>query len=178
MGDNRGLVPPIIRFLKRIYIDPCSDCWIWTGAFCSDGYGTFRVNGKTVGAHRWKYEQIYGPVKKGLELDHICNKRACVKPSHLEPVTHRENVRRGKASERLKTWLASKTHCPKGHPYDKQNTYNWKGTGRSCKTCRRELHAKYQKIHWRRYRDNWRMKRGLPPINRKPSVPPQTDHSR
>ena len=34
---------------------------------------------------------------------------------------------------------ADKTHCPKGHPYDDENTYVNPNTGsRSCKTCKRE----------------------------------------
>jgi len=28
-------------------------------------------------------------------LDHLCRNRACVRPSHLEPVTQTENIRRG-----------------------------------------------------------------------------------
>lgn len=30
---------------------------------------------------------------------------------------------------------AEKTHCPAGHPYDEENTYDMPGGGRGCKTC-------------------------------------------
>lgn len=32
---------------------------------------------------------------EGLELDHLCRVRCCCNPSHLEPVTRAENIRRG-----------------------------------------------------------------------------------
>jgi hypothetical protein len=33
--------------------------------------------------------------------------------------------------------LARVTHCPKGHPYSPENTYNHPSGGRICRTCRR-----------------------------------------
>ena len=33
--------------------------------------------------------------------------------------------------------VARRTHCPKGHPYDSENTYTHRG-GRSCRTCHRQ----------------------------------------
>jgi hypothetical protein len=37
----------------------------------------------------------YGPVPAGHQLDHLCKKRACVNPDHLEAVPQAENLRRG-----------------------------------------------------------------------------------
>jgi hypothetical protein len=45
------------------------------------------------------YEAQYGPVPSGMELDHLCRVKACVNPDHLEPVTHAENMRRGKVAK-------------------------------------------------------------------------------
>jgi hypothetical protein len=50
--------------------------------------------------HIVAYEQTYGPVPAGRQLDHLCRQRACVNPAHVEPVTNAENGRRG-ASARL-----------------------------------------------------------------------------
>lgn len=69
-------------------------CWLWRHAG-GVGYGTARVGGRTVNAHRLAYEAFVGPVPEGLELDHLCRVRRCVNPNHLEPVTRSENMRRG-----------------------------------------------------------------------------------
>jgi hypothetical protein len=50
-------------------------------------------------AHRIAYEAFRGPIAAGLEIDHLCRNPRCCNPVHLEPVTHRENVRRGKAAQ-------------------------------------------------------------------------------
>lgn len=55
------------------------------------------------------------------------------KPYHLEPVTLKENAVRGLTGINFK----SRTHCPKGHKYDLENTYLYKGS-RHCKKCKRE----------------------------------------
>lgn len=71
-------------------------CWFWLGATNSDGYGRIRIEGKTKFAHRIYYEHHIGPIPDGLELDHLCRNRSCVRPEHLEPVTHKENIRRSR----------------------------------------------------------------------------------
>lgn len=48
-------------------------------------------------AHRVAWEHVHGPIPKGLILDHLCRFRACLRPDHLEPVTHSVNTRRGLA---------------------------------------------------------------------------------
>lgn len=82
-------------------------CWIWQlGTVHGRGgrhYGQVRKNGKSLMAHRLYYEREYGPMPDGLEIDHLCTETLCVRPEHLEAVTHRENMRR---------LQASKTPCP------------------------------------------------------------------
>lgn len=73
-------------------------CWVWTGAVCpTTGYGTVG----TSSAHQRSWELLVGPVPDGLVLDHLCRVRHCVNPDHLEPVTQRENVRRGIAARAM-----------------------------------------------------------------------------
>jgi hypothetical protein len=69
-------------------------CWLWKGAL-NAGYGAFSYRGKTIGAHRVSYRHWIGTPPKGLHLDHLCGVRNCVNPWHLQPVTPRENIRRG-----------------------------------------------------------------------------------
>jgi hypothetical protein len=70
-------------------------CWVWQGCILKNGYGAKKVAGKSLRAHKSFYEQENGAVPDGLELDHLCENKACVRPSHLQPVTHTENVQRG-----------------------------------------------------------------------------------
>lgn len=121
-------------------------CHTWIGAICSGGYGNVVVKGKTRKAHRVRYERERGPVPIGMELDHLCRNRACVNPLHLEPVTRRENVKRGVGPLRSREWCAAVTHCPKGHEYTEENTYIQRRNGhnlRSCRICRRARLREY-----------------------------------
>src|SRR4051812_43428872 len=70
-------------------------CWLWAGAKNDRGYPQVGHEGRTVYAHRLYYTLLVGAIPPGLDLDHLCRKRSCVNPQHLEPVTHAENVRRG-----------------------------------------------------------------------------------
>jgi HNH endonuclease len=82
-------------------------CWIWDGAKIPQGYGTTSVDGRTVGVHRVAYERAHGPIPAGLEIDHLCRTRPCVRPEHLEPVTTAENQRRGLAAKLTATDVRS-----------------------------------------------------------------------
>lgn len=118
------------RILDNVVAGP-NNCLIWTKAK-SHGYGTISVDGKTELAHRVAYTVLVGPIPEGLHLDHVyergCRFKSCVNPAHLEPVTPGENSRRH-------TELT--TECPKGHPYDDENT-QWNNGKRTCKRCERE----------------------------------------
>lgn len=109
------------------------DCWKWTASLNSNGYGQLwdPEVGRARGAHRIVYEMMVGPIPDGLTLDHLCRNRTCVRPDHLEPVTNRENILRGESPSASH---AKKTHCPRGHEYTPENTYQY-ARGRQCRTC-------------------------------------------
>ena len=71
-------------------------CLIWDGCTDPDGYGRIVVCGQPKRAHRVAYELMYGPIPAGLTLDHLCRVTRCVNPLHLEAVTNRVNVLRGR----------------------------------------------------------------------------------
>jgi hypothetical protein len=131
------------RFYSFISPEPNTGCWIWMGSCGNGGYGGFYINRRRLIAHRIGYELLVGRIPKGLEIDHRCRVRCCVNPDHLEPVTRKENIRRG-----LRGILT--THCPRGHEYNESNTY-WKktptGRGRHCKACWKGRTPKREN-HW------------------------------
>lgn len=71
-------------------------CIEWPHHIARNGYGQMRYNGRARYAHRVLYEQFYGPIPKGLVVDHLCGVRSCINPLHMEVVTQRENCRRGR----------------------------------------------------------------------------------
>jgi hypothetical protein len=86
------------RFVEKIRPpkDPVRDCWEWTGKKNSAGYGRLTVNGRRQYAHRYSFDiSPSGPLKPGLDIDHLCRNPICANPYHLEQVTHRENNSRG-----------------------------------------------------------------------------------
>lgn len=123
------------RFWSKVDVlgESPADCWLWTASKTADGYGQFRVAGRNVYAHRFAYEQQHGPVATQTTLDHLCRTRACVRPSHLDPVSNRENVLRGSG---ITARQARLTHCKNGHEFTEENTYFWRGM-RRCQACRR-----------------------------------------
>jgi len=115
------------------------ECWLWTAGRNRDGYGLFRIGSRTDGTRRHVLAHVYaaGLAGNNLEWDHLCRNRACIRPSHLERVTHRQNtLRSGGVTARH----ASKTHCPQGHPYDLVNTRFRRNGGRECRECDRLKH--------------------------------------
>lgn len=111
---------------QRIEIAP-SGCWLWRGPKLNGGYGAAHVAGLKTTAHRVAFMAWVGPVPRGLELDHVCKNILCVRPDHLEAVTHLENVRRSAK--------ANATHCVRGHRFDEANTYVKSNGCRSCRKC-------------------------------------------
>lgn len=119
------------RFFAKVDKGGPGGCWLWTGTINRSGYGTIRIgdHGAFL-AHRWSYEHHVGAIPDGLVIDHLCRTRCCVNPEHMEPVTPRENQRRGLLG-------ALKTHCRNGHEYTPENTYTRQDGRTECRTCMR-----------------------------------------
>lgn len=91
----RGPIADRWRALVEIAGD--DECWLFTGALGHHGYGYIgdsNRRGHKVAAYRLAYEMTRGPIPAGLEIDHLCSNPPCCNPSHLEAVTHAENMRR------------------------------------------------------------------------------------
>ncbi len=98
--------PTIERFFPKINLvsqEGQRDCWDWDGSLSSNGYGLIWHKGHCVRAHRFIYEYLNKTtIPADKEIDHLCRNHKCVNPKHLELVTRRENIMRGKNPEILR----------------------------------------------------------------------------
>lgn len=134
------------RIMSRVQ-ETQAGCWEWTGARTRNGYGHVKVGGIHWMAHRYAYTVQVGPIPDGLQLDHLCRNRACINPAHLEPVSHGENLRRG----RVGRYKLKNTKCPSGHPYSGHNLVVRRlRDGRTCRVCRTCLNARRRARYSRR----------------------------
>jgi hypothetical protein len=67
------------------------DCWIWTLSL-SEGYGQVSWNGLGGRAHRWSYQVFVGPIPVGRQINHKCDRKDCINPTHLYLSTQKQNV--------------------------------------------------------------------------------------
>lgn len=130
------LTTPAAERFEAKYVVRSDGCWMWTAATNGNGYGKFMAaDGRQVYAHRFAYEQAYGPIPEGLVIDHLCRNHGCVNPAHLDAVTHRQNLLRGEGPTAQK---AAQRHCVNGHEFTLANTYRRPDNGvRACLLCRR-----------------------------------------
>lgn len=128
------------RFRRKInFRGPQTDrvptqCWTFVGANSGgdDPYGVTWDGQQRVKAHRFSYTHMYGSIPDGLEIDHLCKTRMCIRPTHLEAVTHRENVLRGDAPGPS---AMRSNRCKRGHEFTAENTYIRSDGYRECRTC-------------------------------------------
>ena len=140
----------VVAFWEKVEFT--ETCWLWKANQNSGGYGMFWSGGSSTVAHRYAYEFCVGPIPDGLQIDHLCRVRNCIRPDHLEIVTQQENVRRGEDGKRNR----EKTYCPQRHPYDEQNTYRSPNGDRLCRKCQTA-----HKRAWRRRHGKARPQEGV-----------------
>lgn len=132
------------RFWSKVKKDQSSGCWNWM-ASTAHGYGAFYYKNHLVRAHRIAYENSFGLIPKGFEIDHLCNNRGCVNPEHMEIVTRSENLRRI-------TDHKGSFRC--GHPANIENT-RWKNGERvGRRMCRICWNAYRRKLRQRKKEEN------------------------
>ena len=141
-GDTRLLA----RYWSKVEEgETPDDCWIWTGARSSHGYGQLRVDGKALLAHRIIAEVAFGD-SGGLFCLHSCDNPPCVNPKHLRWGTAKDNMmdRKERGRENYPP-LRGRTHCPRNHEYTETNSYITKSGTQACRECYR--------AHWRAWNE-------------------------
>ena len=69
-----------------------NDCIEWTGAFNTSGYpvDNHKIPREKYGtqyAHRQAWIERFGPIPKGLQIDHLCGNPPCVNTNHMQLLT-------------------------------------------------------------------------------------------
>jgi hypothetical protein len=121
-------VPAARPVLDRLHEKLAEDgeCWRFTGAHNNTGYGVITLNGQMTLAHRLMYEAYRAEI-----------------PWHLDPVTHRVNLQRGRGCKQ------DDTTCPRGHEYTDETTLIRADGSRSCRECASEDRKRYYLTHGR-----------------------------
>lgn len=89
------------RFWAKV--DKTDECWVWTAATDSGGYGQVWADGCMRCAHRVAWELANGPIPDTMELDHRCGNRLCVNPEHLRVTTRSQNMQHRTGNQRNNT---------------------------------------------------------------------------
>lgn len=101
-GEVKPTAKAIERFFEQWETAPndedptLGDCLVWTGGTNEDGYGKYTArmtdgSRRTYYTHRLRFGLEVGEIPYGLELGHVCSRRACGSPDHVLPVTRQEN---------------------------------------------------------------------------------------
>jgi len=95
MKDLADYEIDVVKFWKWVSIAGPDECWNWTGALNTGGYGLFSVrstpdqyeaSGRTrsqVLAHRIAFHVGVAELDAGLHICHTCDNPRCCNPGHL-----------------------------------------------------------------------------------------------
>lgn len=74
---------------------PSGECIVWQAWCQPKGYGMFalKVDGSWTMAlaHRVSYTIEHGDILEGMQVDHVCRNKSCVKPEHLRLTSNKQN---------------------------------------------------------------------------------------
>lgn len=109
LGISHKSIPLEVRFWSRVR--KTETCWLWTGPLY-DGYGRIK-RGRTIWpVHRMAWVMAGGEIPEGMQIDHKCRNRACVRVSHLQVVTQALNAQNRGAYRNSKTGVRGVAKVP------------------------------------------------------------------
>jgi len=111
------------RFFGKVEVTK-RGCWRWRGARTESCRAVFSARHGAESAARTAFRWFIGSLSDGIQVDHLCYRRDCVNPAHLEAVTAVENTRRAQRRH---------THCRNGH--ERASNIRRHGNSRSCHSC-------------------------------------------
>lgn len=82
----------LVRFRAGIEPDWELGCWLWKEQ-PDEGYGKFHAGGLWL-AHRFSFVWFMGGHPRGKTLDHLCNRKLCTRPDHMQPISDTINTSR------------------------------------------------------------------------------------
>lgn len=92
---NTTIEQYVTKFWSYVDKKGPDECWPWTKAIMTGGYGAFGLgteDGLTHKTHRLAWEFTNGPIPEGLCACHRCDNPPCCNPAHLFLATNQENT--------------------------------------------------------------------------------------
>ena len=123
-----------VKLMNPLTKEVNTRCWVWQRSL-SHGYAQGFWNGKVVRLHHVTLGLAGRPRPAGMDADHLCCRRNCVNPHHIEYVT--KGVNGSRVKTRGRHWQSQKTHCKHGHEFTPENTIDRDGR-RQCRQCHNE----------------------------------------
>jgi hypothetical protein len=109
------LKTPEIRFIKFLSKPDKNGCINWLGYKTSFGYGRFKLDTKSILAHRFSYRINIGPIINGFDVLHHCDNPSCVNHEHLYLGTDMDNSSDKRLRGRLPGGIKFRHACYVGH---------------------------------------------------------------